>query len=168
MMINVPQYDNVIDNHEQVRDYILSDKFTWHYQAGNTNGTHPQQFEHYIYHPERGILNEYLYSVFEKLVNDIYEAENKQLKEICHMKVNCLLPPHKEHPLHRDDAHATNMISILYYPHTTTGATNIMPNGKVEPVENSCIVFNSTMLHSASSPYTDRRVTVNIVTEEKV
>jgi len=163
----VAQYENVIENHEQVRDYILNERFTWHYHAGNTDGTHPQQFEHHIYHPEHGILDNYLYKVFEKLVYEIYSTEKKRLEQIGSIKINLLLPPHKIHPYHKDDVYTTNSNSILYYPHNTTGNTNFTV-GEVEPKENTAIMFPSQMLHSASSPHADRRITVNIVTKEKV
>lgn len=159
-------YENAIDNHNALKKHILSDTFNWHYQAGNDDETYPEQFEHHIYHPTHGVLDDDLFFIFSSLVSDVYEAENKQLKQICHMKVNCLLSPHRRLPLHVDDLSEQGKFnSILYYVHDTTNT--IFEDTEAKGIENCCIVFNSHTPHAATTPHKGRRVTVNIVTEEK-
>jgi len=167
--------------------------FDWFYMPytgysklhSGTNVTESGQFVHpFFYHGQSFKFIELIHPFKDKLVQHGVKPTN-----LLHIKANMLIkdssyPANHFHPPHSDVEEKGKFCTLLYYLNDSDGDTymfnqtyNSMPDFKnrtdelvvtkqITPKANTAVIFDSTIIHTSSSPInTERRMVVNCVFE---
>ncbi len=183
-------HDDVLkkEDFEVIRDYVMSNVFTWQYSpatgydttfqdTNETTGETPQMIRHLYNHTkhfardnlfnEQILIHDYWKTVnFDKIPETVCEGPMVLLRA----KANLLQPypdAPEHHPWHKDAAPDTApCTSILFYLNDVDGDTYFDLGDEIKrvtPKANRCVVFDSTIDHASSNPTTGPRYVLNMV-----
>jgi hypothetical protein len=181
------------NEHQDLTKLVTSSVFDWYYIPytsyselhSGSNVTESGQFVHTFFHNKQTFKFMELMNMFkDKLIQHGVKPTN-----LSHMKANMLIkdssyPANHFHPPHSDVEDEDKFCTLLYYLNDSDGDTymfnqtyNNMPDFKnrtdelvitkrITPKANTAVIFDSTIIHTSSSPReTDRRMVVNCVFE---
>jgi len=154
-------------------------------EGGMTNSLETHQFTHTFFKNNK--INSDFFHVIEPFFPIIDSIFNFKVIEIDRIKANLMTPMvrnfNETNPKHHDAdvcKDGRSLLSIIYYVNESDGDTILynkeypdQPNDlkekhRIKPIENSMVVFPSTLYHAGSNPINfSRRIVLNFVLEVK-
>lgn len=185
MRERIKRYTNILSKkkHKELLEILSSYNFPWYFNSSTRHNEFDQtkdfpkiyQFVHGFY--KDGEINS---TGYEPLILPLIDAIKKKTKvkfgKLVRAKVNMLTKQTYTHEniaeeIHVDFPKGSNYLTVIYYVNTSDGNTDVSDIGlpsAFEPIENTCIVFDSDREHFGLPPQQhQKRIVINLNFEKE-